>query len=184
MRELVFVTGNKEKVREAEKILGYPIKIHDIDLDEVQSLDIAEVVVKKANAAFEIVKKPLIVEDVGMYFDAWNGFPGPLVKLLHEAGGGSYELALRMLSSEKNRKVEVKAVIGFHDGARVHILVGSFRGSFVEKKGKNGWGFDPYIIPEGYNQTFGELSEEIKNRISHRALVFQKLKDYLQSHPL
>lgn len=184
MKNLVFVTGNKNKAFEAEKILGYPIKIHDVDLDEVQSLNIEEIVLKKAKAAFEIVRTPLIVEDVGMYFNAWNGFPGPLVKLLHEAGNGSYELVLKMLSNEQNRQVEVKAVIGFHDGEKIHILEGNFKGTFVERKGANGWGFDPYIIPEGYNNTFGELSEEIKNTISHRARVLQKLKEYLHTHPL
>ncbi len=181
MRRIVFVTGNKDKVEEAKKILQHPLDIAEIDLDEIQSLDIYKIVEKKAQAAFGKLKQPLIVEDVGVYLDAWNGFPGPLVKFLHEAGNGGYELLLKMLGSEKNKKVHVKAVIGFHDGKKVHIIEGSFDGKVVEKKGERGWGFDPYIVPEGYDETFGELPEEIKNSISHRAKALKNLKEFLDS---
>lgn len=181
MNSIYFVTGNKNKVQEAKKILKSPLKIAEIDLDEVQSLDINKVVQKKAEAAFRILKKPLIVEDVGVFVDAWNGFPGPLVKFLHEAGDGSYELLLRMLGTEKNKKVHVKAVIGFHDGKKINIIEGSFDGKIVDKKGNKGWGFDPYVIPEGYSKTFGELPEKIKNQISHRAKALNNLKAYLDS---
>lgn len=182
MKSIFFVTGNKNKVWEARQILGYPLEMYDVDLDEIQSLDINEVVKKKAQDAYEIVKSPLIVEDVGMYVSAWNGFPGPLVKLLHQAGGGNYDMVVRMLEGEDDKSVEVKAVIGLHDGKKVHMIEGSFRGQIVQGKGKNGWGFDPYIIPEGYAKTFGELPEEVKNTISHRARAFQNLKVFLESH--
>lgn len=179
MDKLYFVTGNKNKVKEVQQILDFPIEIIDIDLYEIQSLDINEVVIKKAEDAFLQVKKPLVVEDVGMYVNAWNGFPGPFVKFLHKAGGDSYDLLLRMLENETDKTVHIKAVIGFHDGEKVNIIEGSFDGKFVEKKGDKGWGFDPYIIPDGYDMTFGELSEDVKNKISHRAKAFRKLKRFL-----
>lgn len=181
MDKLYFVTGNKNKVKEVQVVFDHPIEIVDLDLDEIQSLDINEVVKKKAEAAYLQVKKPLIVEDVGMYVKAWNGFPGPLVKFLHKAGGDSFDLLLRMLENETDKTVCVMAVIGYHDSAKVNLIEGSFNGKFVEKKGEMGWGFDPYIIPDGYDKTFGELSEDIKNLISHRSNAFKKLKKFLDS---
>lgn len=181
MNKIYFATGNKKKVEEAQKILGFPIEIADIELDEIQSLDIEEVVRKKAELAFTILKKPLFVEDVGVFVNAWNGFPGPLIKFLHKAGNNSYELMLRMLASESDKTAVVKAVIGYHDGKKVNIIEGNYSGKFVDGKGSNGWGFDPYIIPEGYDKTFGELDEDIKNKISHRARALNKFKEFLDS---
>ena len=181
MDNILFVTGNRNKVAEATQILGYPLEIADIDLDEIQSLDINEVVMKKAETAYAILKKPLIVEDVGVFVNAWNGFPGPLIKFIHKSGNDSYELLLRMLDIESDKTAIVKAVIGYHDGKDIHITEGSFIGTFVDKKGQNGWGFDAYMIPAGYDKTFGELGDDVKNRISHRAKAFRNLKLFLDS---
>lgn len=184
MDSIFFVTSNKNKVAEAAKILKYPLEIANIELDEVQSLDIYEVVRKKAQTAHSILNKPLIVEDVGVFMNAWNGFPGPLVKFVHEAGNNSYELLLKMLATSEDKSAVIKAVIGYHDGKDIHIIEGSFNGTFVEKKGSGGWGFDPFIIPDGYDKTFGELDEDLKNTISHRAKAFLKLKDFIDNNKL
>lgn len=179
MNIIHFVTGNKNKVDEASKILNRPLKISDIDLDEIQSLDIDEVVRRKAETAYAILKESLIVEDVGVYVNAWNGFPGPLVKFMHLAGGGSYEMFLKMLESYEDKSVHIKAVIGYHNGEGVQLFEGSFDGVLVEKKGEKGWGFDPFVIPDGHDKTFGELDEVLKNKISHRAKAFNKFREYL-----
>ena len=181
MNKITFVTGNKNKVKEANKIIGDILVVADINLHEIQSLDIYKVVKKKAEEAYRILKKPLIVEDVGMYFASWNGFPGPLVKYLHESGNHSFDLAVKMLENFEDKSTEAKAVIGFHDGKKVHFIEGVMKGKFTAKKGSNGWGFDPYFIPEGYNKTVGELEEGVKNAISHRAKAFQNFKKYLDS---
>lgn len=179
MKKLIFVTGNKDKAKEAQEILGFPIEVVQIEIEEIQDLDIEKVVLRKAQDAFAIIKKPLIVEDVGVYVKAWNGFPGPFIKFLHLAGKGNYELLIRMLKGEEDRGVEVKAVIGYHDGKKVHVIEGAFTGKIVERKGEKGWGFDPYIIPDDFRETFGELDEKIKNKISHRAKALMKLKKFL-----
>lgn len=179
MRPILFVTSNSNKAKEAEKILGYPLEIANIALDEIQSFDINEVVRKKAESAFSILKKPLIVEDVGAYFAAWNGFPGPFIKFLYETGGESHELTLKMLEGFEDKSVEVRAVIGYHDGKQVHLIEGSFKGKLVSKRGDHGWGFDPFVIPEGYDKTFGELPENVKNQISHRARALRSFRDFL-----
>ena len=153
MQTLYFVTGNKGKVAEAQTILGFPIRIANINLDEIQELDLKKIVTHKVKQAYEIIKHPVFVDDVGVYIEAWNGFPGPFIKFIREAGGN--KLLIRMLESETNRNVVVKAAIGFHDGKKVHIFLGEVLGVIgKEIKGKNGFGWDPVFIPDGKTQTF------------------------------
>lgn len=181
MKKLYFVTSNKDKVSEAQKILGIPIEIVDMEIDEIQSMDLAKVVKHKAQEAYKKIKKPLFVDDVSFEVRAWNGFPGPFIKFLHLAGNNRHELLLRMLAAEKDKSVHVVAGIGYHDGKKVHVIEGSFEGTIVSKRGSNGWGFDPYVVPFGYTKTLGELSENVKNKISHRALALKKFKKFLDS---
>lgn len=181
MKKLCFVTSNKDKVSEAQKILGIPIEIVDIDIDEIQSFDLRKIVKHKAQEAYKKVKKPVFVDDVSFEVSAWNGFPGPFIKFLRLASNNRHELLLRMLSAEKDRTVKVIAGIGYHDGKKVHVLEGSFTGKIVPRRGNKGWGFDPYVIPDGHTETLGEMSEAIKNKISHRAHALRKFKKLLDS---
>lgn len=178
--ELSFVTSNKGKVKEAESILGFPIRIADIDLPEIQSLDLHEIVRAKALLAYEKVGKPVFVDDVGIFVDAWNGFPGPFIKYLREAGGN--ELLLRMLQQESIRTAVTKAVIGYYDGGKVEIFEGVARGEIVRSpRGADGWGFDPIFQPEGSSLTWSEMGDVEKNKISHRSQALAKFKDFLHN---
>ena len=181
MKKLYFVTGNKNKVAEAQRILDIPIEIADIDIEEIQSLDSEKVVRRKAEDAFNILGKPLFVEDVSAEVNAWNGFPGPLIKFLYEAGGNAHELLLRMLEGEKDRTIKIKALIGYHDGEQIHVIEGFYTGTLVPKRGTEGWGFDPYVVPDGYDKTFAELGMDLKNEVSHRAKALKNLKKFLDS---
>ena len=72
--------------------------------------------------------------------------------------------------------------MGYHDGEKVNIFSGIVPGIFTtEERGDKGWGLDPIILPDGQTQTFSEMDIELKNRVSHRALAFQKLKEFLGS---
>ncbi len=180
MKALYFATGNQEKVKEAEAILEIPIKIINLDLDEVQSLDLEYVARKKAEEAFEKVKEPVIVDDVGVKIDVLNGFPGPLVKFFLNSLG--HQKLLELFKNESNRSVTVQNAIGFHDGKSVRVFIGEFRGTIAEEeRGNDGWGFDVVIIPEGETKTLAELGTEHKNKMSHRALSLFKFKKYLDS---
>ncbi len=180
MKKLYFATSNKGKADEASKILRFPIEIVNIELDEIQSLDSKKIVEHKVQQAFEKIKKPVFVDDVSLEVFAWNGFPGPFIKFIPEAGG--YELLVKMLKGENDKRVKIIATVAYHDGKKIHTIDGSFVGKVVEKRGSSGWGFDPYIIPDGYDQTFGEMEENVKNEVSHRAralINFKKLLDSL-----
>ena len=181
MKRLCFVTSNKDKVNEAQKILGVPIEIVNFDIDEIQSLDLKKIVEYKVEQAYKKVKKPVFVDDVSFEVKAWNGFPGPFIKFLRQAGGNSFDLMIRMLSSEKDRTVKVTAGIGYHDGRKTHYIEGSFIGEIVPKRGSKGWGFDPYVIPHGFRKTLGEMGESFKNKVSHRARALRNFKRLLDS---
>ena len=179
-REIHFVTSNENKAKEAEAILGIPVKIIKQEINEIQSMDLEKVVRKKAEEAYKLVKKSLFVEDVGVYVEAWNGFPGPFTRYLYDCGGA--ELFVRMMNTEKNRNVAAKVAIGFHDGQQIRVLTGEIKGIIAgEVRGSHGWGWDPIFIPEGYGKTIAELGPEIKNKISARAIVLQKFKKLLNS---
>ena len=179
MEQLYFVTSNEGKIKEAEMILGIPIKPMRADLEEIQSLDLEEIVKAKAIKAFELVQKPLFVDDVGLYIEAWNGFPGPFVKYLRDAVGN--EGLLKMMKNETNRKIIAKAAIGFHNGKEVITFMGEVKGTLaVEPRGQGGWGWDPIFIPSHTDKTYAELTVEEKNAVSHRREVLEIFKKYLQ----
>ncbi len=181
--KLYFVTSNKDKVAEAQAILPIPLEIALIEVDEVQSLDLTTVVRKKTEKAFDVLHKPLFVDDVGFYIEAWKGFPGPFIKYLREAGGN--DLLLYMLKHEKNRSVVAKAAIGYHDGKTIEIFMGEIKGVItMNSRGSDGWGFDPLFQPEDSTQTFAEMGSIEKNTRSHRRRALEKFKAFLDNHPL
>ncbi|HVZ67192.1 MAG TPA: RdgB/HAM1 family non-canonical purine NTP pyrophosphatase [Patescibacteria group bacterium] len=180
MDKIYLATTNKGKLKELQAIIDVPIEPIELDIDEVQSMDLSYVALKKVEEAFKVVKKPVIVDDVGFYIEALNGFPGPFVKYFLDSL--TNEGVLRLMENEKNRKVKVAAAIGYHDGKNAHVFIGEFIGQIVSKiRGDKGFGFDPIIIPDGYDKTFAEMDEELKNKISHRGKALEKLKNFLDS---
>lgn len=185
MNKLIFVTGNKGKMHDAQAILQIPLEIADIEIDEIQDLEIEKIVIKKAQAAFEIIKKPLIVDDAGLYVAAWNGFPGPFVKYIHVAGNKTNDLLLQMLRNESNRKAFFRVCIGYHDGKTIHTFSDNLHGTIpTEIRGNKGWGFDSVFIPDGQPLTLGEMEPDQKNAISNRKMALEKFRSFLQKNPL
>jgi non-canonical purine NTP pyrophosphatase (RdgB/HAM1 family) len=178
MQPLYFVTGNDQKVKEAQMILGFPIEIYKHELIEIQSLDVEKIVRSKAQEAYNIIKKPLFVDDVGLYIEAWNNFPGPLIKHILSAGGTS--LLIKMMQGESNRSVLSRGAIAYHDGKEIQVFIGETRGCIAsEEKGERVVGWEPIFVPEGYNQTYAEMPLELKNSISHRKKALEKFREYL-----
>lgn len=177
---IYFATGNKEKVKEAQSILKIPIQIAEMEIDEIQSLDPSFVIRKKAEEAFKILKKPVIVDDVSVFIEALNGFPGPLIKYLREGIGN--QGIVEILNSKNNRRVTIQNTIGYHDGKDVHIFLGEIKGTVsLDERGSDGWGFDTIFVPEGEEKTLAELGFDRKNEISHRRRSLDKFKEFLDS---
>ncbi len=173
---MILVTGNKNKIKEFEHILGFQIENINLELEEIQSIDVEEVARHKARDAYNILKKPVIVEDTGIYFEELNGLPGALIKFFVK------NLSLEKMCSliKENRKAKAIACIVFFDGEKEIIAKGETKGSIALKpKGNNGFGWDPIFIPEGYDKTFAELTSEEKQSKFMRQEAIAELRKKL-----
>lgn len=178
MNNVVFVTSNKNKVREITEILGSKIKFRNLDIPEIQSLNLDEVITAKAKNAYSIIKNPVIVEDVSLEIKSLNGLPGPFVKFFIQQLGT--EGLLKIAKSTNQNEVASIAAVGLFDGIKLKIFKGKIAGTLAKKStGESGFGFDQIFIPNGYQQTFAQMETYAKNKISHRAIALRKLKEFL-----
>lgn len=177
---LVVVTGNKGKAAEIGSILGLDVEAIPLDILEIQSLSVEEVALKKVEAAFEQLKRPVIVDDTGMTIEALNGLPGALVAWFLDGVGP--EGILNMIAHNFDRRASVSTCIGYADENGARTFTGTIHGNLTYKlTGENGFGYDPIFVPEGYNQTYAQMSQEEKNQVSMRKLALDQLKEHLQS---
>jgi non-canonical purine NTP pyrophosphatase (RdgB/HAM1 family) len=183
--EALFVTSNQNKAREAAEILGVELHGIDLDLPELQSLDFARVAVAKAAAAREALDNPdspILVEDSGLVFEAWNGLPGALTKWF--LGSVGNEGLLKMLSAESNRSARAVCAVAVAaaDGT-VCAFTGVVEGEIpLEPRGKGGFGWDPIFVPKGSSLTYAELGPR-KQKDSHRARALRAARGALLGGP-
>lgn len=193
-RKLILATGNPNKVDEMKKILAeFPIEVlskddiglKDIDVEE-DGTTFEENSIKKAKAISEFTNYMVLSDDSGLSVDSLNGGPGVYSKRYGGEEGNSHKNNLKLLKEMKNidtpnRGAKFVSVIALiTEDKRVITVRGEVKGQIgYEMKGNNGFGYDPLFIPEGYNNTFGELDEEIKNKISHRARALEEIKKVL-----
>jgi XTP/dITP diphosphohydrolase len=175
----VFVTSRPEKAEEAAR-MGFTLERLDLDLPEPQSLDPSEVAEIKVRAAFDRLRRPVLVEDSGLEVLAWGGFPGALVKWLERSAG--LEAITRMLDPFPDRSARAVCAIAFSDGRRVVSARGVCEGSIAPSPhGSKGFGWDALFVPEGSDRTFAELAPEEKDRVSHRGRAWAELARKLET---
>lgn len=174
---ITLVTGNIEKQKEIEAIIGFPLAIESLDLAEIQSMNLQEVAMAKARSAYERIGKPLIVDDVSFEVEALNGFPGPLIKWWETVVG--YEAMVEFVQG-KSAAVRAIAMAVYTDGQQWITATAEWKGRLTARAGTDGFGFDFYMIPEGQNQTVAELGRAFKNEHSHRAKCFRELAEKLK----
>lgn len=194
MRKLILSSGNPHKVDELKKILDNleiqvltKDEVGQGDLDVIEDGDTLEAnALKKARALAEKVEGIVLADDTGLFVDALNGEPGVYSaryageECSYQANNTKLLGALAGVAPEK-RTARFKTVIALIDekGAE-YIIEGVCEGRILEeKKGSAGFGYDPLFLPEGYEQTFAELGEDIKNKISHRARAIYLMRDKL-----
>lgn len=179
LKNFVLVTTNKNKLAEINQILGTTHKLSKTEISEIQSLNIDQVITEKAKAAYEKIKKPILVEDISLEIQSLNGLPGPFVKFFLQALGT--EGTVKLIGT-KSTKTKVTAALALYDGSIIKIFKGIVWGTLSQKnRGESGFGFDKVFIPQGYKQTYAEMNPSLKNKISHRSKALQKLKEYLDS---
>ncbi|MEM2308959.1 MAG: XTP/dITP diphosphatase [Candidatus Bathyarchaeia archaeon] len=175
---IFFATGNMHKFNEARRVLAeYNISVAMVKVKtiEIQDDDIESIAEASAIDAARKINLPVIVEDAGLFIDALNGFPGPYSSYVYRKIG--LDGILKLLEGIENRRARFKSVVAFSD---TDGSVKYFRG-FVEgritrvARGYGGFGFDPIFEPdEQPGKTFGEMTIEEKNKISHRARALRE----------
>ena len=179
MIRIIFITGNQNKADYLAKYLGRPIDHVKLDLDEIQSLALREIVEHKVRQAYDKVKKPVIVEDVSLEFEALGGLPGPFIKFFVEKV--PFETICSMVDG-KTRKATARCVFGYFDGKYVELMEGSLDGEVATvPAGENGYGWDRIFIPQGYLVTRASLSEEEDRKTYLQIKPLAKLKEFLES---
>ena len=171
-----FVTSNLDKVREASDILGFSLEhFSGLNIVEIQGSCLEKIVAHKAQQAFDELRSPVLVEDSGLMFSAWNGLPGPMIKWF-EISVGCHGL-LKMLENFENREAFAVCVVAVFDGKEMILANGEVKGKIAHNiRGENGFGWDVIFIPEHYEITYAEMKIAEKNSISHRRIAFEKLK--------
>ncbi|MEO1083809.1 MAG: non-canonical purine NTP pyrophosphatase [Acidobacteriota bacterium] len=174
------VTGNINKIREAERILGFALESVKIDLPEIQSLDIAEVLEAKVLEAYRRARRPVVVEETGLTLDAMGGFPGPLIKWMLDAMGP--EGVARTGHALGDPGASAVCALAYHDGHRTVTATGVTEGVLLEKpRGEHGFGWDPVFRPLESDLSFAELGPDDKDRIGHRGRGWRAFREALAS---
>ena len=193
---LVLATRNTKKAQELQQLLAsnhWQIKTLDrfSTLPEVveDGTTFEENAIKKAVTISRHFPFKVIADDSGLEVKALGGSPGIYsARYAQEKGGdisdeANCEKLLKVMAAEKNRKAQFCCVLAIAQRGKVLFTTkGVCCGQLIiEPRGAKGFGYDPLFVPEGYEKTFAELSSEIKNQISHRAIAIKQLKKWLEA---
>lgn len=190
-RKLVFATNNAHKLEEVAAILGDEIEL--LSLNDIGChADIPETAetlegnaLLKSSFIYKNYGLDCFADDTGLEVEALNGAPG--VYSARYAGGEGHDAQANMrkllceLEGKENRKAQFRTAISLILDGKEYLFEGVVKGEIIrEKRGDSGFGYDPVFQPEGYDRTFAELGNDIKNTISHRAVAVRKLCEFLQ----
>lgn len=188
--KLVFATNNAHKLDEIRAILGNKIEIlslNDIDChDEIpETADTLEGnALQKAMYIKEHYSYDCFADDTGLEVSALGGAPGVHTARYaentdHDSEANMNKL-LKELEGKNDRSAQFRTVIALLLNGEQHLFEGIVKGDILtEKRGSEGFGYDPVFSPEQYSESFAELGAEVKNKISHRARAVAKLVEYL-----
>ena len=197
--KIIFATNNSHKLSEIRDILGSEIEV--LSLRDIQcDTDIPETgktleenALQKAQYIYDHYGLSVFADDTGLEVDALDGAPG--VYSARYAGGDGHDSEANMtkllenMNGENNRKARFRTVIALLLKGKTceqpikHLFEGIVEGTIItERRGGEGFGYDPIFLPEGYDLTFAELGNEIKNTISHPARAVKKLVEFLKTY--
>ena len=189
-KKLVVATNNAHKLEEISAILGTEMEL--LSLKDIQcEADIPETADtlegnarQKARYIYENYQMDCFADDTGLEVESLNGAPG--VFSARYAGNGhdseaNMQKLLHELEGKENRKAQFRTAICLIMEGKEYLFEGIVKGEIIqEKRGGAGFGYDPIFVPEGYDLTFAELGDDVKNTISHRARAVEKLCQFLK----
>lgn len=177
--KLHFATSNSNKFRELSKLLKYKLIPVPLELQEIQTTNLHELLKYKLKSAYEEIHAPVIVEDTSLYFNAWNELPGPLIKWF--LSGMGLDGITKALSAFEDKSAQLVCCLAFtNDGKTIHFFEGKLKGQIVKPRGSRKFGWDSIFQALGQQKTFGEMSTEGKNHISPRAKAATEFKKFLR----
>jgi len=189
---LVFASNNEHKIKEIKSLLGNSftlLSLHDINIIEdipEEEPQIEGNALTKARYVFNACGLNVFADDTGLEIAELNGLPG--VHSARFAGenkdsSANIEKVLFLLGNSKNRKARFRTVIALILEKKEYLFEGIVNGTIIkEKRGIEGFGYDPIFLPDGKTCTFAQMELSEKNTISHRALAFEKLKKFLVNY--
>ncbi len=188
--KLIFASQNKNKVLEVKSLMPPSVELLNLsDIHFNEDIEETETTIEgnallKARTIYTKTGMNCFADDSGLLIDALNGLPG--VYSARYAGepkndNANTQKVLDQLVQIENRKAHFKTVIALIISGEEYLFDGIINGTIIkEKKGANGFGYDPIFVPDGYSKTFAELEFQEKVTISHRALAVQKMMEVLR----
>ena len=189
MKKLFFATNNAHKLEEIRAILGDEIEILSLkdihcDADIPETADTLEGnAALKAEYVYRNYGMDCFADDTGLEVEALGGAPG-VYSARYAGSSHDSEANMKKLLAElngvTNRKAQFRTAICLIEKGEKHLFEGIVKGAIIEaRRGNSGFGYDPVFVPEGYAETFAEMGNDEKNKISHRARAVQQLCAYL-----
>lgn len=177
---ITLVTGNAGKLAEWRRLMPdrFALTSQDIDLNEIQSNDLDTIIADKARRAYQVVQAPVLVEDIAAGLDRLGGLPGPFIKFFEQRLGND---ALHQLCVNPEERGTVHAAIAYYDGEQLITVQSEVKGMIVAARGQNGFGFDSCFVPDGQLLTYGEMSADEKDAVSHRAKAIRQITKELDA---
>lgn len=188
-KKFVFVTNNAHKLEEVTSILQNKIEL--LNMNDINCrVDIPETAetlegnaLLKARFIFENYQMDCFADDTGLEVEALGGAPG-VYSARYAGDSHNSDANMRKLLQDmegvENRKAQFRTVFALIIDGKEHLFEGIIKGEITKgRHGNSGFGYDPIFLPEGYTQTFAEMGNELKNKISHRALATNKLCKFL-----
>ncbi len=177
---LHFATTNAFKLRMYEQILNTALQSAPIEIEDIQHVDAGEVALYKARRAYDVLKKPVFVEQSAVAIRAWGGLPGGLTTTFLEPAGLTN--ICRMLQPFSDRYAEAVSAIGFTDGQLVRKFVGVVPGEIAPEPRGGGYHWNNIFIPAGFEKTLGEMSEDEMLSLSSRRRAIIEFMRFLQAN--
>ncbi|MFH1306501.1 MAG: RdgB/HAM1 family non-canonical purine NTP pyrophosphatase [Candidatus Micrarchaeota archaeon] len=178
--EILLLTSNPYKLAEAQTILKrYNLNVVSSPQKgtEIQSDSLSEVARICAENAYKKIKKPLFVEDSGLFVDGLGGFPGVYSSFALKKIGCKGILCL--LDQERQRSARFECAVAYVDETGTHEFLGAVKGKIsTQIFGGKGFGYDPIFIPEGHTQAFSQIFD-VKQKISHRVRALEQFGKFL-----
>lgn len=193
MMELIFATNNLHKVDEVAAVLGDEFRlvtlaecnIHEEIPEDAPTLE--GNALQKARYIYTLTGRNCFADDTGLEVETLDGAPG-VHSARYASEGHDFEancrLLLKNMAGKPNRKARFRTVVALILDGREYLFAGVVNGRIIENfAGSGGFGYDPLFVPDGYKQTFAQMSPDDKNRISHRSRAIQNLVEFLHSLP-